>query len=213
MATLSEVEQGLAIIAHALNYDSEPSNMDEIWRNWSRADYHSSLQSCVTLLHCTSQYPTPFDEVNLRGMDTISNAFDLPVGYSDHTVGIVIPIAAVARGAKVIEKHFTLDRNLPGPDHKASLEPGELSHMVRDIRSLQVALGDGSKRPQPKEWDTRLSARQQVVAARDISAGSMFVREDLTTSRCGAGLPPIALWGLVGQTSRRNYHVGDVIEP
>lgn len=213
MATLSDVEQGLAVIAHAFNSDSEPRSIDEVWRYWSRPDYHNSLKSCVILLHCTSQYPTPFDEVNLLAMDTIASAFGLPVGYSDHTEGILIPIAAVARGARVIEKHFTLNRNLPGPDHKASLEPGELSHMVQDIRSLQKAMGNGSKCPQPKEWDTRLAARQQVVAARDISARSVLVREDLTTARCGTGLPPIALWGLVGQTTRRSYHVGDVIEP
>ena len=166
----------------------------------------------VTLLHCTSQYPTPFAEVNLRGMDTLAQAFGLPVGYSDHTEGILIPVAAVARGAKIIEKHFTLDRSLPGPDHKASLEPAELTQMVRDIRALQAALGDGGKTPQPSEWDTRQAARQQVVAARDIAAGSVLARADLSTARCGSGLPPTALWGLVGLRTGRAYVAGDVIE-
>lgn len=212
MATLSEVEQGLAIVAHALSAETEPASIDDVWRSWSRADWRARLHGHVTLLHCTSQYPTPFAEVNLRGMDTLAQAFGLPVGYSDHTEGILIPVAAVARGAKIIEKHFTLDRSLPGPDHKASLEPAELTQMVRDIRALQAALGDGGKTPQPSEWDTRQAARQQVVAARDIAAGSVLARADLSTARCGSGLPPTALWGLVGQRTERAYVAGDVIE-
>ena len=212
MATLSEVEQGLAIVAHALSAEAEPSSIDDVWRSWSRADWRARLNGHVTLLHCTSQYPTPFAEVNLRGMDTLAQAFGLTVGYSDHTEGILIPVAAVARGAKFIEKHFTLDRSLPGPDHKASLEPPELTQMVRDIRALQVALGDGGKTPQPSEWDTRQAARQQVVAARDIAAGNILARADLTTARCGSGLPPTALWGLVGRSAGRAYIAGDVIE-
>jgi len=212
MATLSEVEQGLAIVAHALSAEAEPASIDDVWRGWSRADWRARLNGHVTLLHCTSQYPTPFAEVNLRGMDTLAKAFGLTVGYSDHTEGILIPVAAVARGAKFIEKHFTLDRSLPGPDHKASLEPAELTQMVRDIRALQAALGDGGKTPQPSEWDTRQAARQQVVASRDIAAGSILARADLTTARCGSGLPPTALWGLVGRSARRAYVAGDVIE-
>lgn len=212
MATLSEVEQGLAIVAHALSAETEPASIDDVWRSWSRADWRARLHGHVTLLHCTSQYPTPFAEVNLRGMDTLAQAFGLSVGYSDHTEGILIPVAAVARGAKIIEKHFTLDRSLPGPDHKASLEPAELTQMVRDIRALQAALGDGGKTPQPSEWDTRQAARQQVVAARDIAAGSVLARADLSTARCGSGLPPTALWGLVGQRTERAYVAGDVIE-
>jgi len=213
MATLSEVEQGLAIVAHALNAEAEPVDMNEVWRGWSKAEYRNSLRGHVTLLHCTSQYPTPLNEVNLRGMDTLASAFGLAVGYSDHTQGILIPVAAVARGATVIEKHFTLDRALPGPDHQASLEPDELKQMVGDIRALQLALGDGCKAPQPSEWDTRQAARQQVVAARDIHTGAVLSRQDLTTARCGAGLPPTALWGLVGHPARRPFAAGEIIEP
>lgn len=213
MATLSEVEQGLAIVAHALNADAEPADMDEVWRGWSKLEYRNSLRGHVTLLHCTSQYPTPFNEVNLRGMDTLASAFGLDVGYSDHTEGILIPVAAVARGARVIEKHFTLDRTLPGPDHKASLEPGQLKQMVSDIRALQVVLGDGSKTPQASEWDTRQAARQQVVAARDIFAGAVLTRLDLTTARSGRGLPPTALWGLIGQPASRSFAAGEIITP
>lgn len=213
MATLSEVEQGLAIVAHALNAEAEPVDMNDVWRGWSKTDYRNSLHDYITLLHCTSQYPTPLNEANLRGMDTLASAFGLAVGYSDHTQGTLIPVAAVARGAIVIEKHFTLDRALPGPDHLASLEPDELKQMVQDIRALQLALGDGCKAPQPSEWDTRQAALQQVVAARDIPLGAVLSRQDLTTARCGAGLPPTALWGLVGHPARRPFSAGEIIEP
>lgn len=213
MATLSEVELGLAVIAHAINSDQEPAGVEEVWRLWSRSDVRASLKGRVTLLHCTSQYPTPFNEVNLRAMDTLARAFALPVGYSDHTEGKLIPVAAVARGACVIEKHFTTDRRLPGPDHKASLEPDELADMVRDIRAMQDVLGDGAKCPQPSEWDTRKAARQQVVATRDLAAGAPLVRDDLSTARCGGGLAPTELWSLVGTRSARAYRAGDPIEP
>lgn len=213
MATLSEVEQGLAVISHAFNADAEPASIDEVWQSWSRKAWRDSLHGRVTLLHCTSQYPAPPHEVNLRAMDTLASAFELPVGYSDHTEGTLIPVAAVARGAKVIEKHFTLDRTLPGPDHKASLEPHELKQMVSDIRALQSALGDGRKTPQASEWDTRQAARQQVVAAREIPAGALIQREDLATARSGRGLPPTALWGLVGRPAARGFAAGEVIEP
>lgn len=210
MATLSEVEQALAIITHAFNAQAEPKNLSEVWEGWSRADWRASLQGRVTLLHCTSQYPTPMNEVNLRGMDTLKT-FGLPVGYSDHTEGILIPIAAVARGATIIEKHFTLDRNMPGPDHKASLQPEELALMVQQIRALQLAMGDGAKCPQPSEWNTRQAARQHVVAAREIKQGSIMCRDDLTTARSGGGLPAADLWSLVGQMASKSYDVGALI--
>ena len=211
MATMSEVEQALAVIAHAFNAEAEPSDIADVWRDWSNSAWRLSLQGRVTLLHCTSQYPTPMRECNLRAMDTL-RAFGLPVGYSDHTEGILIPIAAVARGATFIEKHFTLDRALPGPDHKASLEPAELTLMVRQIRALKLALGDGAKCPQPGEWNTRQAARQHVVAARDIAAGAVLTREDLATARSGGdGLPATALWGLVGVAADKAYAAGEPI--
>jgi N-acetylneuraminate synthase len=212
MATLSEVEQGLAIVAHALTGTAEPQDMTEVWRCWSDPAARRLLLGHVTLLHCTSQYPTPFGEVNLLSMDTLAAAFGLEVGYSDHTEGTLISVAAVARGATVIEKHFTLDRTLPGPDHKASLEPNELQRMIQDIRILQVAMGNSCKSPQASEWDTREAARQQVVAARDIEQGRPLQRDDLATARTGRGLPPTALWGLVGKPARHSYRTGDVLE-
>lgn len=210
MATLSEVEQGLAVVAHALQSATEPDSMDAVWRVWSQPQARAALHGRVTLLHCTSQYPTSFDEVNLRAMDTLANAFGLPVGYSDHTEGILIPVAAVARGARVIEKHFTLDRSMDGPDHKASLEPAELATMVSQIRALTGALGDGAKAPQLSEWDTRQAARQQLVAARSIAAGAVLTREDLTTARCGNGMPASMLWEWIGTAADRVYAAGEV---
>ncbi|EZP67972.1 MULTISPECIES: N-acetylneuraminate synthase [Pseudomonas] len=212
MATLSEVEQGLAIVAHALCNQTEPAHMDEVWRCWSDDEARGRLAGHVTLLHCTSQYPTPMAEVNLRAMDTLKEAFGLEVGYSDHTEGLLVPVAAVARGATVIEKHFTLDRSMPGPDHKASLEPAELADMVRQIRALELALGKPGKSPQPSEWDTRKAARQQVVAAREITSGQRFARADLTTARSGSGLPATELWQRVGAVASRNYRAGEIIE-
>jgi N-acetylneuraminate synthase len=210
MATLSEVEQALAVIAHAFNAEHEPAHLDEVWQGWSRSEWRQSLHGRVTLLHCTSQYPTPMEEVNLRAMDTLAGAFGLPVGYSDHTQGILVPVAAVARGAVLIEKHFTLDRTLPGPDHLASLEPHELAQMIRDVRALAIALGDSAKSPQASEWKTRQAARQQVVLARSVERGEILAREDLATSRSGGGLPASSLWELVGQPANRDYAEGDL---
>jgi N-acetylneuraminate synthase len=210
MATISEVEQALAVIAHAFNALKEPEDITDVWRGWSEPTWRASLQGRVTLLHCTSQYPTPMDECNLQAMDTL-RVFGLPVGYSDHTEGILIPAAAVARGAVLIEKHFTLDRKMPGPDHRASLEPAELAQMVKQIRDLQLALGDGNKCPQPSEWNTRQAARQYVVAARDIAAGAIISRDDLTTTRSGGGLPATELWGLIGRPAAHIYTAGESI--
>lgn len=212
MATLSEVEMGLAIITHALNEINEPSNIDEVWQSWSKIEAREKLSNQVTLLHCTSQYPTPWEEVNLRAMDTLASAFGLPVGYSDHTDGTLIPIAAVARGAVVIEKHFTLDKSLPGPDHQASIEVPELKRLVKEIRALEIALGNGFKAPQSSEWNTRLVARQSIIAAKHLPAGKVIERDDLTTARTGRGLIPSLLWQLIGSTSQKSYEPGDVFE-
>ncbi len=212
MATLSEVEQGLAVVVHALNASNEPSGLSEVWRGWSNPHWRESLHGHVTLLHCTSQYPTSIEEVNLRSMDTLASAFGIDVGYSDHTEGILIPVAAVARGARVIEKHFTLDRTLPGPDHKASIEPAELQQMVLQIRKIEIALGRAGKAPQLSEWDTRNAARQQVIALRAIPRGARFLREDLDTARCGAGIAASLLWDTVGRVAASDYAAGDAIE-
>lgn len=212
MATLSEVEQGLAIINHGLQFDVEPKNLEEVWRCWSDAGARDKVLSTVMLLHCTSQYPTPWSEVNLKAMDTLSTTFGARVGYSDHTAGTMIPIAAVARGATIIEKHMTLDRNLPGPDHQASLEPQEFKEMVENIRALELSLGSGLKVPQPSEWDTRKAARQTIVAARSLPFGKTIEPVDLTTARIGLGVSPAWFWDLIGSKTQKHYEPGDVIE-
>lgn len=165
----------------------------------------------ITLLHCTSAYPTPYEEVNLRAMITLRQAFGLPVGYSDHTPGTEVAVAAAALGARVIEKHFTLSRNMEGPDHKASLEPGELAVMVRAIRNVEKALGDGRKRPSPVEQDVMRTARRSLVAACDIAEGEMITEEKLAVKRPGTGLPP-KMWCLVvGRRARMDIPADTVL--
>lgn len=211
MASLSEVEQALAIIAYSYISETEPNSMKDVWASWGSPEGRVHLEEKVTLLHCTSQYPAPLSEINLRAIDSLSCAFGLRVGYSDHSDGTLISIAAVARGASVIEKHFTLSRSLAGPDHCASLEPSELKKMIADIRALELALGDGMKVVQRSEWATRAVAFQQVVANRDIKQGEVFTRPDLSTARCGTGLEAIKLWETVGTVANKNFTKGEVI--
>ena len=166
----------------------------------------------MTVLHCTTEYPTPMEEVNLRAMVNIGNALGVKVGYSDHTPGIEIPIAAVALGATVIEKHFTLDRNLPGPDHRASLEPDELKAMVAGIRNIERALGDGIKRPSPSELKNKPIARKSLVASTDIKAGELFSVENLTARRPGTGVCPMRWDEVIGRSAPRDFNEDELIE-
>ena len=165
----------------------------------------------LVLLHCSSEYPANPQDVNLRAMLLLSQAFGVPVGYSDHTLGNEIPLAAVALGASVIEKHFTLDRNMPGPDHRASLEPGELQELVQGIRKVEAALGDGRKRPSAQELDTIVAARKSLVAACDIPAGTVLSEDLIVIKRPGSGLPPAMLPYLIGRTTKEAILSGDLI--
>jgi len=167
----------------------------------------------MALLHCVSLYPAPAAGSNLRAMDTMRTAFGVPVGYSDHTEGIAVALAAVALGADVIEKHLTIDRGLPGPDHAASLEPGEFRTMVAGIRDVAAARGDGVKRPLPEEAETAAVARKSVVAAVEIPAGMVIRREMLTVKRPGTGMPPSRLESLVGRKARTAIEAGSLITP
>ncbi len=164
----------------------------------------------ITLLHCTTEYPAPFDEINLRALDTLAS-LGCKVGYSDHTRGIEAAVAATALGATVIEKHFTLSRNLPGPDHKASLEPAELKALVSAVRNINIAMGDGVKTPSPSELRNAPIARKSIVAARKISAGDTFTDENLTTKRPGTGVSPMRWEEFVGRTAKRDYNPNDLI--
>jgi len=165
----------------------------------------------LTLLHCNTEYPTPMADVNLRAMLTLAEQFDVAVGYSDHTLGIEIPIAAVALGAKVIEKHITLDNNLPGPDHRASLEPQQLNEMVSAIRNLERALGDGVKRASPSEEKNRPIARKSIVAKRPIKQGEILSAENLTVKRPGTGISPMEWDSVVGTSARKDFQKDEVI--
>jgi N-acetylneuraminate synthase len=153
----------------------------------------------ITVLHCTTNYPCPYDEVNLKAMNTIKNAFKVKVGYSDHTLGVEIPVAAVAMGAEIIEKHFTLDKTLPGPDHKASLEPRELKDMVEKIRNIEKALGDGIKKPNLSEEKIKSAARKSLVANMDLEKGTILKKENFEIKRPGNGISPEFLDILVGK--------------
>lgn len=166
----------------------------------------------LTLLQCVTEYPAPYDSVNLRAMLTLQQAFGVPVGYSDHTTGIEIAVAAVAIGAEVIEKHYTLDRSLSGPDHAASLEPDELKAMVTAIRHVEAALGDGIKAPTACELSNRGVARKSVVARHSMSKGHVLSTEDLAVKRPGTGLPPDAIGNLVGRTLHTDVEEDELID-
>lgn len=171
-----------------------------------------AMRGHVTVLHCNTQYPTPFADVNLRAMQTIRHAFPgVEVGFSDHTLGIAIPLAAAAMGATVVEKHFTLDRALPGPDHAASLEPDELRAMVEGIRAISLALGDGRKAPTPSESPNLPIVRKSIVAARPIAAGETFTTDNLTVKRPGTGLSPMRWHEVLGRTAPRSFDTDEQI--
>jgi N,N'-diacetyllegionaminate synthase len=166
----------------------------------------------ITLLHCTTEYPAPFEDVNLNAMDTLRKEFGLKVGYSDHTKGICVPLAAVAKGAVIIEKHFTLDRNLEGPDHKASLEPKELKEMVENIRRVEAALGTGIKEPAPSEIKNMAIARKSIVAKTKIKKGEIYTTENITTKRPGSGISPMRWHEILGSRANRDYEEDELIE-
>lgn len=166
----------------------------------------------ITLLHCTTDYPTPISDVNLNVMLSMRDSFNYPVGYSDHTQGIEVDLAAVALGATVIEKHFTLNRNLPGPDHKASLEPNELKSMVDGIRKIELALGSKEKKPTLAEMKNRLIARKSIVAKTSIKAGEVFTNNNITTKRPGSGINPMLWNNVIGSKAIRDFEEDELIE-
>ncbi len=170
------------------------------------------LKDCnVKLLHCTTEYPCPYESVNMNAMLTMKKVFNLPTGYSDHTQGIEIPIMAVSMGAEIIEKHFTLDKNMEGPDHKASLEPDELKQMVESIRNVEKAFGDGKKEPQQAELKNIAIARKSIVAKCNIKKGEIFTEKNLTTKRPGNGISPMKWDDIIGKISDKNYSEDELI--
>ena len=188
------------------------SNMPEIESAIKALEQAGTPRSKITVLHCTTEYPTPMCDVNLRAMQSIQTELSVAIGYSDHTLGIEVAVAAVAMGATVIEKHFTLDRTLPGPDHKASLEPAELKTMVSSIRNIELALGDGVKQLAPSEAKNILVARKSIVASKDIQIGERFSTENLTVKRPGTGISPMRWDEVIGLTANRNYASDELIQ-
>ena len=208
MSTLGDVEGALGVLAAAYLGDASRSP-EAAFRSPAG---QALLRERVTLLHCTTEYPAPVVDVNLRAMGTLAAAFHLSVGYSDHSEGISVPLAAVALGATIIEKHFTLDRSLPGPDHKASLAPETFRQMIEGIRTVEAALGSPLKVPSPSEIDNMIAARRSLVAALPIKRGEPFTRDNLTAKRPGDGISPMRIGELLGMAADRDYHSDDPIE-
>src|SRR6185437_15897771 len=213
MATLGEIEAALGVVAFGLTAPGGAAPNDAAFTEaYSSTAGQNALHRHVTLLHCTSLYPTPVATVNLRAMDTLAAAFGLPVGYSDHTLGITVAIAAAARGARVIEKHFTLDRSRPGPDHQASLEPDDLRRMIAGIRDVEAALGQAQKTPTADEHATRAVARKCLVASRPIRRGERFTVANIEAKRAEAGVAAMRYWKALERTADRDYAADEPID-
>jgi N-acetylneuraminate synthase len=212
MSTLADIESALSVLAFGCTSRAEPAGRRDFARAFASEEGRAALRERVTLLHCVTQYPAPPEAVNLRAMHTMHVAFGLPVGYSDHTLGVDVSLAAVALGATVIEKHFTVDRSMPGPDHRASLEPDELTRMIAGIRTIEKALGSTVKSPAPQEVPNLPVARRSLVATRAIRRGEVFCADMFTAKRPGTGMSPLELWDLVGRAATRDYAVDEMIE-
>lgn len=212
MCSLADVETALGVLAYGLLHDDAPEGSNEFAGAFNSQEGQCALREKVTLLHCTTEYPAPIGEVNLRAMETLANTYGLQTGFSDHTEGIAIPLAAAARGATVIEKHFTLDRSLPGPDHRASLEPDELKDMVRGIRQIEQALGSGEKVPTESEKKNMAVARKSLVARCAIRAGETFTSENVAIKRPGNGINPMRYWEVLGRPAPRDFYNDELIE-
>lgn len=188
------------------------SDLNEVGNAIQVLEDAGTLRQNITLLHCTSSYPAPMEDINLSAMHSMRDAFNISVGYSDHSTGIEVAIAAAALGANMIEKHFTVDKSLPGPDHKASLDIAELKDLVVAIRNIEKALGDGTKKIMPSEYKNISTARQVIVAKKELKKGETFNELNVTTKRAGIGISPMMWNQVIGTTSKRDYSIDEVIE-
>lgn len=214
MATIAEVREAIGALVFGMDGGAGSAAGPAAFASaFAAAMSAGHIASRIRLLHCTTEYPCPFEDVNLRAMDTLAQTFGVEVGLSDHSPGIAVPIAAVARGATIIEKHVTLDRSLPGPDHQASIEPDQLKAMVRAIRAVELALGGPDKGPSPSELKNIPIARRSLAAACPIGAGEPFTETNLTALRPGSGVHPREFWTYLGRNARRAYAPGELIEP
>lgn len=209
MTTLADIDRALSVVAWGMLNGDEPPCPAALASIRRSPQAQALLEARVTLLHCTSEYPAPPESINLRAMQTLQTHFSLPVGFSDHSQGIHVPLAAVALGASVLEKHFTLSRGLPGPDHAASLEPHELSELIAQARDVQRAMGDGIKQPTQAEQETAVCAKRRLVALRAIAAGERFTSENMGVRRHDSGRSAMEYWELLGQVAKRTYAAGE----
>lgn len=213
LSNLAELESALGVIAFGLTASKtcKPCELSFL-EAYASNEGQSALKDKVTLLHCTTEYPAPFTDLNLRAISTLSSAFNLPVGFSDHSTGINMPLASIPLGALVIEKHFTLDKDMDGPDHKASLNPDELKAMIDGIRQVEVALGDGVKRPAFSELKNKNIIRKSLVTLQKVGAGETFNAKNLGMKRPGDGISPFKYWDFLGKVASKSYLSGDIID-
>jgi N-acetylneuraminate synthase len=212
MADAEEIATALDLLAWGYLGRDAPAGIESVAGTRNLNEARALLGERVVLLQCTTEYPAPFETINLRAMQTMQETFGLRVGLSDHSEGIAVAIAAAALGAVMIEKHLTMDRALPGPDHKASIEPRQLTEMIAGIRQVERSLGDGIKAPQQAELANRSVARKSLVAARAIKAGAVIAADDLAAMRPGIGVSPMQFWQVVGSIAGRSYGTGELIE-
>lgn len=212
MCTIEEIEIALGVLAFGFTKSGQSvPGLENFQSAFKSIEGRDALRHNVILLHCTTAYPAPYEEVNLKTMDTLASTFGLPVGYSDHTMGISVPIAAVARGAVVIEKHFTVDKSLSGPDHQASLNPDELKAMIISIRQVEKMLGQSNKYPTPSEIANRDIVRKSLVATKDIRAGEIFTENNIDIKRPGNGVSPLKYWDWLGKKAERDFKAEDLL--
>lgn len=215
MATIGEIEDALSVLAFGFvngNRKKTISSRKEFRDALSSDVAKNLLKERITLLHCTTEYPAPINEINLNAMITLKNAFGLDIGYSDHSEGIFVSVAAVSLGAKIVEKHFTMDKNLSGPDHRSSLEPSELKEMIDGIRMIENSFGDGIKVPSVSELCNRDVARKSIVASKQIKKGQFFTEENISVKRPGTGVSPMEYWDMLGKIANKNYESDQLIE-
>lgn len=212
MATIDEIHEALAFIAYGLAFPKKHVEYEAVKNYYVQEEAKRLLQQFVTVLHCTTEYPAPMESINLLAMHDIAKQTTLDVGFSDHSRGITVPIAAVAQGAKVIEKHFTLDKTLPGPDHIASLNPKELKDMTNAIRQIEKALGNGIKKPAEVELKNKSVARKSLVAIKPVIEGELFTAENLGVKRPGNGINPHQYWKYLNQVAKKSYGEDELID-
>lgn len=212
MATMDEIHEALAFVAYGLARTMDDVSVRSVYSFYKTNEAKEVLKKYVTVLHCTTEYPAPFETINLKAMNHLEKELELSIGFSDHSQGIAVPIAATGMGATIIEKHFTLDRELPGPDHLASLEPSELVLMIEGIRQIESALGTGVKEPTSMEFKNRVAARKSIVASVNIKQGETLVVSNMSIKRPGNGISPSKYWSLIGKKATKFYQKDELID-